>query len=343
MIKLATMLDKGIIPPSLHLDEPNPNIDFQESPLFVNKTCTAWSKGDAPRRGGVSSFGIGGTNAHTVLEEAPARTGEQGGRRLHVLPVSGASRSALTEMLRQLAGFMRRSDMQHNAANIAYTLQKGRSALRYRTSFVGSDLAELSDQVDQARMQESASREVLTSEHPVVFMFSGQGGQQVGMGQEIYEQEPVFRSAIDECANLIKEFAHIDIRSLLYRECKSDGELAPELEAVIQTVIFATQYAIAKLFMSWGVFPAAVIGHSIGEYAAAHMAGIISLPDAIRLTLIRGRLSSRVPGGGIVAVGLSPEELQPHWNENLSLAAINGPRQCVVSGPHPRSQRFMSG
>jgi len=332
LIKLATMLDKGIIPANLHLDKPNPNIDFEESPLFVNETCTAWSKGDAPRRGGVSSFGIGGTNAHAVLEQAPPRTREQGGRRLHVFPVSGASRSALTEMLRQLAGFMRRSDMQHHAANIAYTLQKGRAALRYRTSFVGSDLAELADQVDQARKQESASPEVSTSEHPIVFMFSGQGGQQVAMAREIYEQESVFRSAIDECAMWMKEFAHVDFRPLLYREGKSDTELPPELEAIIQPVIFATQYAMAKLFVSWGIIPAAVIGHSIGEYAAAHLAGIISLPDAIRLTLIRGRLSSRVPAGGIVAVGLSPEELQPHWNENLSLAARNGPRQCVVSG-----------
>lgn len=340
LIKVATMLDKGIIPPSLHFDEPNPNIDFQDSPVFVNRTCTAWHKGHAPRRGGVSSFGIGGTNAHVVLEEAPGRTGDEGDSKLHVFPVSAASRSALTEILRQLAAFMRRSDIQHKAANIAYTLQKGRAALRYRTSFVGSDLAQLAEQVDQASLHESASREVSTSEHPIVFMFSGQGGQQVGMGREIYEQEPVFRSAIDECATWIKEFAHIDFRSLLYGECKSDGELAPELETVIQTVVLATQYAMAKLFMSWGIFPAAVIGHSIGEYAAAHTAGIISLPDAIRLTLIRGRLSSRLPAGGIVAVGLSPEELQPHWNANLSLAAINGPRQCVVSGAAPEIAAF---
>ncbi|WFU52039.1 non-ribosomal peptide synthetase/type I polyketide synthase [Sinorhizobium terangae] len=336
LIKLAMMLDKGIIPASLHLHEPNPNINFQESPLFVNKTCTAWPRGEKPRRGGVSSFGIGGTNAHAILEEAPPRTGEQSGRRLHVFPVSGASRSSLNEMLRQLADLMRRSNMQRNAANIAYTLQKGRGALRYRVSFVGSDLAELADQLDQARLQESSSREVPGSEHPTVFMFSGQGGQQVGMGREIYEQEPVFRSAIDECARWIEELAHIDFRALLYGESKSEAEL----EAVIQTVIFATQYAMAKLFMSWGIFPAAVIGHSIGEYAAAHIAGIISLPDAIRLTLIRGRLSSRVPAGAIVAVGLSPDELQPHWSESLSLAAINGPRQCVVSGAAPEIAAF---
>ncbi|MER8370956.1 amino acid adenylation domain-containing protein [Mesorhizobium sp. M1378] len=332
LIKLAMMLNRGVIPASLHLDKPNPNIDFQESPVFVNKTCTAWPKGREPRRGGVSSFGIGGTNAHTILEEAPPRSGEQDGRRLHVFPVSGASRSALTEMLRRLAGFMRRSDIQHSAANIAYTLQKGRAALRYRSSFVGADLLELADQLDQAALQAGGSREVSSSECRVVFMFSGQGAQQIGMCRELYEEEPVFRSAIDECAKLLKELAHIDFRTLLYREGKSDGELEPQLEAIIQPVIFATQYAMAKLFISWGIFPAAVIGHSIGEYAAAHIAGIISLPDAIRLTLVRGQLTSRVPAGGIVAVSLSPEELQAYWDERLSLAAINGPRQCVVSG-----------
>ncbi|MGX9120927.1 hybrid non-ribosomal peptide synthetase/type I polyketide synthase [Mesorhizobium sp. BHbsci] len=332
LIKLATMLNRGIIPASLHLDKPNPNIDFQESPVFVNKTCTAWPKGGEPRRGGVSSFGIGGTNAHTILEEAPPRSGEQGGRRLQVFPVSGASRPALTEMLRQLAGFMRRNDVQHIAANIAYTLQKGRAALRYRTSFVGSDLVELADQLDHAALQGGASQEVSSSEHRIVFMFSGQGSQQIGMGWELYKEEPVFRAAIDDCANWLNQLAHVDFRPLLYRQTKTDGEFEPKLGAIIQPVIFATQYAMAKLFMSWGIFPAAVIGHSIGEYAAAHIAGIISLSDAIRLTLKRGQLTSRVPAGGIVVVGLSPEELRPYWNENLSLAAINGPRQCVVSG-----------
>ncbi|WJI87535.1 MULTISPECIES: hybrid non-ribosomal peptide synthetase/type I polyketide synthase [unclassified Mesorhizobium] len=339
LIKLATMLNRGVIPASLHFDKPNPNIDFQESPVFVNKTCTAWLKGDEPKRGAVSSFGIGGTNAHVILEEAPPQSGEESGRRLHVFPVSGASRPALNEMLRQLAGFMRQSDVQHRAAQIAYTLQKGRAALRYRTSFVGSGLVELADQIDQAALQAGATREVSSSER-IVFMFSGQGGQQIGMGRELYEEEPVFRAAIDECANWLDQLAHIDFRPLLYCEGKSDGELEPQLEAVIQPVIFATQYAMTKLFMSWGTIPAAVIGHSIGEYAAAHFAGIISLPDAIRLTLIRGQLTSRVPAGGIVAVSLSPEELQPYWNERLSLAAINGPRQCVVSGAASEIEAF---
>ncbi|ESZ55189.1 hypothetical protein X727_33180 [Mesorhizobium sp. L103C119B0] len=340
LIKVATMLNKGVIPASLHFDAPNPNIDFQESPVLVNKTRTAWPKGGSPRRGGVSSFGIGGTNAHAILEEAPPRTGERASRRPHVFPVSAASRSAMTEMLRQLAGFMRRSDIQHSAANIAYTLQKGRAALRYRTSFVGSDLVELADQLDQAALQAGATREVSSSEPRIVFMFSGQGGQQIGMGRELYEEEPVFRRAIDECAKWLHEFAHIDFRALLYREGKSDDEFEPQLEAVMQPVIFATQYAMAKLFISWGIFPAAVIGHSIGEYAAAHIAGIISLPDAIRLTLKRGQLTSHVPVGGIVAVHLSPEELQPYWNERLSLAAINGPRRCVVSGAAPEIAAF---
>lgn len=340
LIKVATMLKRGVIPASLHFHKPNPNINFKESPVFVNKTCTAWPKGSEPLRAGISSFGIGGTNAHVILEEAPPRSGEKGGRRLHVFPVSAASGPALTEMLRRLAVFMRRSDMQHNAASIAYTLQNGRAALRYRSSYVGSDLVELADQLDQAALPAGASQEVSSSEHRTVFLFSGQGGQQIGMGRELYKEEPVFRGAIDECANWLSQLEHVDFRPLLYRETTSDGELGPQLEAVIQPVIFATQYAMAKLFMSWGIFPAAVIGHSIGEYAAAHIAGIISLPDAIRLTLKRGQLTSCVPAGGIVAVGLSPEELRPYWNENLSLAAINGPRQCVVSGAESEIAAF---
>ncbi|MGX5851666.1 hybrid non-ribosomal peptide synthetase/type I polyketide synthase [Mesorhizobium sp. PL10] len=333
LIKLATMLNRGVIPASLHFDEPNPNIDFPESPVFVNNTCTAWATGGEPRRGGVSSFGIGGTNAHAILEEAPARSDEQSYRRLHVFPVSGASESALTEMLRQLAGFMRRSDIQQSAGNIAHTLQKGRAALKYRTSFVGADPVEIANQLERAVLNAGAAEVGSRSEHRIVFMFSGQGGQHIGMGRELYEEELVFRDAIDECANWLGQLTHIDFRPLLYNEGKFDGELGPQLEAIVQPVIFATQYALAKLFRSWGIFPAAVIGHSIGEYAAAHIAGIISLPDAIRLTLTRGQLTSRVPPGGILAVGLSPEELQPYWNKSLSLAAINRPRQCVVSGP----------
>ncbi|AZO18853.1 amino acid adenylation domain-containing protein [Mesorhizobium sp. M2A.F.Ca.ET.043.05.1.1] len=211
LIKLATMLNRNVIPASLHFDKPNPNIDFHESPVFVNKTCTDWPKGGEPRRGGVSSFGIGGTNAHAILEEAPPRTGAHASRRPHVFTVSAASRSAMTEMLQQLAGFMRRSDIQHSAANIAYTLQTGRAALRYRTSFVGSGLVELTDQIDQAALQAGATREVSSSER-IVFMFSGQGGQQIAMGRELYEEEPVFRNAIDECANWLNELAHIDFR-----------------------------------------------------------------------------------------------------------------------------------
>ncbi|MER9858823.1 MULTISPECIES: amino acid adenylation domain-containing protein [unclassified Mesorhizobium] len=341
LIKLATMLNRGVIPASLHLENPNPNIDFEQSPVFVNKTCTAWPKGSEPRRGGVSSFGIGGTNAHTILEEAPPRTGGQYGRRSHVFPVSGASRSALTEMLQRLAGFMRRSEIQHSAANIAYTLQKGRAALRFRSSFVGYDVLDLADKFDQAALQAGAFGEIPSNKYGIVFMFSGQGGQQIGMCQQLYEEEPVFRSAIDECATWLIELTHIDFRPLLYREGKFNGELDARLEAIIQPVIFATQYAMAKLFISWGIFPAAVIGHSIGEYAAAHVAGIISLPDAIRLTLKRGELTSRVPAGGIVAVGLSPEELRPYWNKNLSLAAINEQRQCVVSGAASEIAAFL--
>ncbi|WP_085031317.1 hybrid non-ribosomal peptide synthetase/type I polyketide synthase [Ensifer aridi] len=332
LIKLATMLRRGIIPPSLHFDEPNPNIDFQESPIFVNTTCRTWPKGDEPRRGGVSSFGIGGTNAHAILEEAPPQPLEPSGRGQHVFPVSAESRSVLTEMLRRLASYLRHSDVQHSPANVAYTLQKGRAALRYRTSFVARDLTELAGQLDEAALHAAAPREVSSSEDRVVFMFSGQGGHKVGMGRELYEEEPVFRSAIDECASWINEIVHADFRALLYLEGKSDCEFGPQLETVIQPVIFATQYAMAKLFMSWGIFPAAVVGHSIGEYAAAHIAGAISLPDALRLTLKRGRLTSRAPAGGMIAVSLSPDEVQPYLSEGLSVAAINGPDQCVISG-----------
>ncbi|MEX3935798.1 amino acid adenylation domain-containing protein [Paraburkholderia phymatum] len=332
LIKLAIMLKKGIIPASLHVDEPNPNIDFENSPMFVNKTGTAWPKNDGPRRGGISSFGIGGTNGHAILEESPPMAREQLRPGLCVFPLSAASTSALTEMIRRLSAFLRRSDIEHDATHIAYTLQQGRAHLGYRACFVGSDIAGLVDQLDLAISHSNSPLSKSRNERRVVFMFSGQGEQQIGMGRQIYTQEPVFREAIDECAKWINEFAHTDFRPLLYCEPKSDGELDPQLQDLIQPVMFATQYAIAKLLISWGILPAAVVGHSIGEYAAAHIAGVISLPDAIRLTLTRGRLTSGVEAGGIIAVNLSPEELQRYWNEDLSLAAVNGPRHCIVSG-----------
>jgi acyl transferase domain-containing protein/acyl carrier protein len=332
-IKTVLTLKHGQLPPSLHFEKANPNIDFAGSPFYVNTELSAWGDGDAPRRAGVSSFGIGGTNAHVILEEPPAALSSGAARPLQLLTLSARTPHALDNATANLAAHFKRNPSL-NLADAAYTLSVGRREFEHRRVLVCRDLTEAVNALEmpvepkvRTCFQERASR-------PVIFMFSGQGAQHVGMAREIYETERVFREQFDACAVILRTQLDLDLRGAIYpnEDAASDDAALLEQTRLAQPALFVVEYALARTWMKWGVSPAAMIGHSVGEFVAACLAGVFSLEDALRLVAARGRLMQQMPRGAMLAVKLSPGELEPLMDERLSLAAVNAPSACVVAG-----------
>ncbi|WP_414542079.1 SDR family oxidoreductase [Nostoc sp. CCY0012] len=339
LIKTVLALKHKQIPPSLHFEKPNPQIDFANSPFYVNTALSSWEVRGIPRRAGVSSFGIGGTNAHVILEEAPVmeqgsrRAGKQG-RNYQLLVLSAKTESALETATTNLVDYLQQN---HNAnfADIAYTLGVGRRSFDHRRMLVCKNI----DDALKA-LKSPGSPGVFTHyqepKHcPVAFMFSGQGTQYVDMGRELYETEPIFREQIDNCCRLLTPHLGIDLRDLLYPDAAQNQEVEKQLKqtAMAQPALFVVEYALAQLWMAWGIHPQVMIGHSIGEYVAACLAGVFSLEDALFVVAMRGRLMQQVPAGAMLAVPLSQAELQPLLTEELTIAVYNTPSLCVVAGP----------
>jgi acyl transferase domain-containing protein/thioesterase domain-containing protein len=351
VIKTALALTHRQLPPSLHFRTPNPAIDFANSPFYVNTTLAEWSS-DTPRRAGVSSFGMGGTNAHAILEEAPPVAPSDMARPWQLLVLSAKTVSALEQMTAHLAAHLTHPD--RNLADVAYTLQLGRQAFSYRRAVVCRDQADAVLALNDPSRMLSAT--YAGGERPVVFMFPGQGSQYAQMARELYQDAPVFRAVVDQCAELLLPHLGCDIRDVLYppegsgiRDQGSGSmrgadwqarpptpdprSLALDQTQYAQPALFVIAYALAQLWLSWGVRPQAMIGHSIGEYVAACLAGVFSLEDALALVALRGRLMQSLPTGAMLAIGLSEQALLPLLHEPIALAAVNGPAQCVVAGP----------
>jgi amino acid adenylation domain-containing protein len=339
LIKTVLSLEHEAIPPTLHFETPNPQIDFEASPFHVVQRLESWPRGPEPRRAGVSSFGVGGTNAHVVLEEAPAVPLAPSSRPRHLLPLSARSVTALASMRRALADHLERT--RPPLADVAHTLAVGRTDFAHRTSVVAADVDEA---IAALRSDRVASSELLVDAPDVVMMFPGQGAQYVRMGQELYEHESVFRDAFDTCARVLGSSLHIDLRELLYPVDGSEADATERLTrtALAQPALFAVSYATASLWRSWGVEPSALVGHSVGEYVAAAVAGVFSLEDTLRIVAERGRLMQALPGGSMLAVRLSAEELQPYLGDGVGLAAINTPQVSVVSGPDDAMGRLVA-
>ncbi|WP_051284232.1 type I polyketide synthase [Nisaea denitrificans] len=334
LIKTTMALQHREIPPSLHFQRPNPEIDLPASGFTVNDTVRPWSASadGTPRRAGVSSFGIGGTNAHVVLEEAPARETCPDARPLQLLPVSARSEQALAERIQGLASWLE-THPEEPLGDTAFTLQRGRRAFSHRATVIAGDSAE----AREALRRTDATASSVTSENapPIVFLCSGQGSQYPGMTRALYQDEPVFRAALDECADGLNPHLGLDLRGLLYPEPGVDEEEAVDRlrqTAIAQPALFSVEYAMAALWRHWGVEPTALIGHSLGEYVAACLSGVMDLDTALALVAARGRLMQSAPSGAMLAVALSPRELDEFLGDGLEIAAINAPNRCVVSG-----------
>ena len=342
LIKTALALHHKRIPPSLHFVSPNPKIDFAGSPFHVVQAVTDWKNGNGPRRAGVSSFGIGGTNAHVVLEEAaPVSETPVDSHPMQLLLLSARTKTALQVAAKNLAHHLTKNP-QANLADVAYTLQTSRRAFEQRATLVCRDVA------DAARALETFdAKRILTGAPPkaspsIVFMFPGQGAQHVNMGRQLYETEPVFRNTVDHCCTLLVPQMGLDLRTLLFPEAEQREAATQRLKetAITQPALFVVEYALAQLWMSWGVQPAAMIGHSLGEYVAACVAGVFSLEDALTLIATRGRMMQELPAGTMLAVRLPESEVKLHLNENLALATVNAATACVVSGPSDAIETF---
>jgi len=334
LIKTVLALKHREIPASLHFRQPNPEIDFAASPFYVNDKLSEWVTDGQSRRAGVSSFGLGGANAHVIVEEAATPVPQPGAPRSHrLLTLSAKNGEALATMAANLASHLR-ANQSLDLAEVAFTLQAGRNAFPSRLCLVASEpleAAELLETLDPSRVFIGES-----AVSPVAFMYPGGGSQYPNMGFEIYRSQSAYRQEVDRCAELLRPLLGLDLRSVLY---PSENNLEESRRRLTQTdlalpALFVTEYALTKLWMSWGIRPRALIGHSLGEYVAACVAGVFTLQDALALTVQRGRLLGGIAATGKMLGVVLPESRLARWlKDGLSCAAVNGPNHCVLSGP----------
>ncbi|MFD9736298.1 type I polyketide synthase [Umezawaea sp. NPDC059074] len=332
LIKAVLAVEHGEVPASLHYRRPNPAIDFTSSPFVVNDTLTTWSDAGGPRVAGVNSLGLGGTNAHVVVAQAPARPPTPTERTHQLVPLSAKTADAADTAVRELAGWLRERPDQ-DLADVSWTLRDGRDHHPHRRFVVAGNPAEAITGLSAGAAHTGATDRV---GRDAVFLFAGQGAQHVGMAKGLYDQEPVFRHHLDEVAEVAAGPLGLDLREVLFPEDERAEAVAAErlaLIAVGQPAVFAVQHALTRLLLSWGLSPAEVTGHSLGAYAAACAAKVFSPADAIRAVVERGRLLTTIPAGAMAAVGLPEPEVTPMLPEGLSVGAVNGPGQCTVTGP----------
>ncbi|MCP4660224.1 MAG: SDR family NAD(P)-dependent oxidoreductase, partial [bacterium] len=339
LIKTVLAVEHGLLPPSLHFEQPNPEIDFPRTPFYVGTELAKWqTEGSGqPRRAGVNSFGIGGTNAHAIIEQAPPPPPSGPSRRCQLLVLSARSENALETMTDNLAQHLR-AHPELPPADVAFSLQVGRAAFEQRRILVCAAGEAAAALVEPERLLSAAvSRE--QGAPAVVFLFPGQGSQYLGMGRELYDTEATFRREVDRCCELLEPHLGVDLREVIPLGSGTHGRTqrsAPtvlEQTAITQPALFVVEYALARLWMEWGVRPQALVGHSIGEYVAATLAGVLTLEDALSLVSIRGALMQETAAGAMLSIALPAEQVLPLLDRELTLAAVNSPGLCVVSGP----------
>lgn len=328
LIKTVLALKHRQIPPLVNFRSPNPQLDLEHSPFIACSEGSAWPNGSWPRRAGVSSFGIGGTNAHVVIEEAPPAIPETTEPSDQLIVLSAKTASALDQATANLAEHLdRHPDV--SLRDVAWTLQVGRKPFAHRRALVVPDVAQAVTLLEQPRPMSVFNAVNEGGARPVAFLFSGQGSQHAGMGADLYRTEPRYRDAIDRCAALLQPHLGTDIRDIIFA---GDANGLLNETRFTQPALFCIEYALAALWMRLGVSPGAMLGHSIGEYVAAHLAGVFSLADALAVVAARGHLMQELPSGAMAAVHLSATELAPWLTAGVVVAAENAPNLCTISG-----------
>ncbi|TCL00724.1 acyl transferase domain-containing protein [Shimia isoporae] len=335
LIKTSLALHHKQMPPSLGFEKPNPAIDFGSSPFAVNAGLRDWAPRNGPRRAGVNSLGVGGTNAHVIVDEAPARApSQESDWPFHLIALSGRNNKALEANAANLAAHLRANPDQP-LADISHTLLNGRRKFEKRRVLVAESHAEAADLLESGNLLRVFNHSAEAETPDVVFMFPGGGAQFVGMGRDLYETEPVFAEWMDRGFDVLAGKGGEGLRALWLAE----GTQTPEAEEALKKpslqlpLIMMVEYALAQLWISWGVTPAALVGHSMGENTAACLAGVMSFEDCLGLVQLRGRLFDTVPAGGMLSVPLPLGDVEKRLDDNLDIASVNAPSLTVVSGP----------
>jgi len=336
LIKTVLQLQNELIPPLLHFKSANPKIDFANSPFFPVSKPMEWKRGTSPRRAGVSAFGVGGTNAHIIVEEAPPASPSRPSRKRQLLLLSAKTDTALQKMSDRLAVYLE-SHPNTSLADVAFTLQCGRQRFRHRQCLCTGSAAEAVDRLRRPNGKTTFTGQAPSRPPSIAFLFPGQGAQYVNMGRELYESEPLFHDAVDHCAQCLQGHLKLDIRSVLYPEAEATADAGQRINEtwVTQPAIFVVEYALARLWMAWGIKPSVLIGHSVGEYVAAVLAGTFTLEDALGLLAARAKLMQDLPPGSMLAVRQGAGELEELLPEDVSIAAVNSPSLTTLSGPTP--------
>ncbi|WP_392476632.1 SDR family NAD(P)-dependent oxidoreductase [Nostoc sp. C110] len=345
LIKVVLSLQNQEIPPHLHLNKPNPHIPWHQLPLVVPTSAIPWNVGNQPRIAGISAFGISGTNVHIILEEAPEQVQLQKSleRKLHILSLSAKTPKALEELVASYAHHLENYP-ELELEDICNTANTGRSHFNHRLAIITSDKAELATKLSNL----TAGQEVaglfsgqisnITSSPKVAFLFTGQGSQYVNMGWQLYQTQPTFRQTLDKCDEILRPYLEKPLLSVLYPQSTALAENSSILDqtAYTQPALFAIEYALAQLWQSWGIKPDVVMGHSVGEYVAATVAGVFSLEEGLKLIATRGRLMQQLPSSGEMVSVLASEsqvrEVIASYTAKVAIAAINGPDSIVISG-----------
>ena len=344
LIKAALALEHGEIPPTLGYEKPNPAINFAASPFLVCDRLTPWPATDGPRRAGVNSLGVGGTNAHCVLEQAPndlRAAARADGEGPHVLVLSAKSRKALDESGRRLADFLA-SEPDAALPDIAWTLFQGRTHFAHRRVVAAEDRAHAISVLRATDRNAAAAHTVVENASGIVFLFPGGGAQYPGMARSLYRLEPAFRKTIDEGLGCLPADVAAEIRALWLDDSTPDAAQRFLNPALQLPAILIAEVAIARLWMSWGIKPVALIGHSMGENAAACIAGVLSFKKAVELVHLRGRLFTEIAPGGMLSVPLAEKDLLASLPPDIDLASVNAPELCVVSGTNDALDRFQA-
>jgi amino acid adenylation domain-containing protein len=337
IIKAALMLRHKTIVPQINYSKPNSQIDFQNSPFYITTKLQRWENHGYPRRAGISSFGFCGTNAHVVLEEAPERAPRQGPEELFARPVilvlSTRSATSLDSLTEAVATSLESGG--DDPRDMAFTLACGRKRFEHRRAVAFLETGEGVEALRQKTPMRVIGRRTEQREMATAFMFPGQGSQYVNMGHALYLRDPLFRDDIDTCARILLPHMQCDIREYLYPKKGDEEKASRSLRDTFftQPAIFMIEYALARLWIRWGIRPSALLGHSIGEFVAATLAGVFDLDQALMLVAIRASLMRNLPGGTMLSVRESAQKLEAFLPSTISIASINGPKLCVLSGP----------
>ncbi len=330
-IKGILSLKHRMIPPSINFEEPNPSLGIEDSPFYINRNLKEWTNNEYPLRAGVSSFGIGGTNAHVIIEEAPELKYSKQEKEYKLLLVSANNEESLKENIKKLTEFLQ-NNCDINLSDISYTLSVGRKEFDHRAYLICSDIDDALGKLNKVEEKGFIKKICQNSNSPIVFMFSGQGSQYINMGLGLYKTEPEFRNVMDNCFKILSTISDYNYKEIIYPSTEEFlNETVIDNIDVSPVITFVIEYSLAKLLMDWDIKPSALIGHSIGEYTAACLSGVLTLEDALDLVSYRGYLMTKLPEGVMLNIPLESSKLSEYLNDQISLAADHG-ESCIISG-----------